>query len=304
MWKLEIWELYIKGIILAGGRGTRLRPVTSVVVKQLLPIYDKPMIYYPLATLMSAQIRDIAIICNPKDIDLFQNLLGDGSQIGIRLTYIIQNEPRGIAEAFILAQDFISKSAVALILGDNLFHGPGLGRNLQQFAHIEGAQVFAYHVNNPEEYGVISFNTDGVPISIEEKPTEPSSNFAIPGLYFFDNQVVGFAAELNPSKRGELEITDIMKTYLRKKILSASLISRGAVWLDTGTVDSLQAASVYIQVIEQRQGFKIGCIEEIAFNNGWISENDIRLAIKQYGDCSYAEYLQSFIKVNTRNWIF
>jgi glucose-1-phosphate thymidylyltransferase len=292
----EIWGPVIKGIILAGGRGTRLWPVTSVVVKQLLPIYDKPMIYYPLATLMSAQITDIAIICNPKDIDLFQNLLGDGSQIGIRLTYIIQKEPRGIAEAFILARDFISKSSVALILGDNLFHGPGLGRNLQQYADIQGAQVFAYRVNNPEEYGVINFDTDGVPISIEEKPTEPRSNFAIPGLYFFDNQVVDFAAELNPSKRGELEITDIMRAYLRKKILSASLISRGAVWLDTGTVDSLQAASVYVQVIEQRQGFKIGCIEEIAFKNGWISENEIRLAIKQYGDCSYAQYLQSFLQ--------
>jgi glucose-1-phosphate thymidylyltransferase len=283
----------IKGIILAGGLGTRLRPATSVIVKQLLPVYDKPMIYYPLSTLMSAQIKDIAIICNPNDLQYFQKLFGSGKSLGIDIIYLVQEKPRGIAEAFLIAEKFLNSEPCALILGDNLFHGPGLGRQLAKFHGIEGSQIFGYHVQDPRSYGVIEISSDGFPVSIEEKPKTPKSSFAIPGLYFFDGNVSAYAAQVEFSNRGELEITEILQKYLDLGKLKVEVISRGSAWLDTGTFDSLLAASNYVQVIEQRQGYKVGCPEEISLLNGWINEKDIEKIINDLGDNSYTEYLRS-----------
>ncbi len=278
---------------MAGGQGTRLRPITSVTVKQLLPIYDKPMVYYPLSTLMSAQINDILIICNPGDLQSFQELLGNGQQLGIKISYLVQMKPRGIAEAFLIASDFLNSEPCALILGDNLFHGPGLGRQLAKFHDVQGAQIFGYHVQDPTSYGVVAISKDGVPLSLEEKPAKPKSSFAIPGLYFFDSHVVTYAAEIEPSPRGELEVTDVLKKYLDAGTLKVEIISRGAAWLDTGTFDSLLAASNYVQVIEHRQGYKIGCPEEIAFLNEWITVENLENLIEKIGSNPYTDYLKA-----------
>ena len=286
----------MKGLILAGGSGTRLRPLTTVVVKQLLPVYDKPMIYYPLSTLMAAQIREIAIICNPGDLDQFQELLGTGEEIGISLTYIVQNLPRGIADAFLVSEEFIGGDGCALILGDNIFHGSGLGRQLSRFNVVDGAQVFAYHVNNPEQYGVIELDEFGQPVKLIEKPSVPTSNLAVPGLYFFDNSVVAHAASIKPSLRGELEIVDVLQIYLEAKKLHVELMSRGSAWLDTGTFESLMSAGNYVQVIEARQGFKIGCIEEVAYLNQWINQSQLNKIVNSIGNTPYSNYLKNLIE--------
>ena len=285
-----------KGIILAGGSGSRLYPITHVVSKQLLPIYDKPMIYYPLSTLMFADIREILIITTPADQMSFQNLLGDGSQWGIKLKYQVQPNPDGIAQAFILAEDFIANDLVTLILGDNIFYG----HNIESILHSscirdEGATVYAYHVNDPERYGVIEFDNNKV-ISIEEKPTNPKSNFAITGLYFYDKNVVDLVKQLKPSKRGELEITDLNKLYLDNDKLFVEFMGRGYTWLDTGTYDSLLDASQFISTIEKRQGLKIACLEEIAFKKKWISKSDLENLAKPLIKNTYGQYLMGLIQ--------
>jgi len=285
-----------KGIILAGGSGSRLYPITHVVSKQLLPIYDKPMIYYPLSTLMFADIREILIITTPADQMSFQNLLGDGSQWGIKLKYQVQPNPDGIAQAFILAEDFIANDLVTLILGDNIFYG----HNIESILHSscirnEGATVYAYHVNDPERYGVIEFDNNKV-ISIEEKPTNPKSNFAITGLYFYDKNVVDLVKQLKPSKRGELEITDLNKLYLHNDKLFVEFMGRGYTWLDTGTYDSLLDASQFISTIEKRQGLKIACLEEIAFKKKWISKSDLENLAKPLIKNTYGQYLMGLIQ--------
>ena len=263
----------MKGIVLAGGVGSRLFPATKVISKQLLPIHDKPLIYYPISTLMLAGIREIAIISKPEDRDLFQKLLGDGHELGISFTYLVQNEPRGIAECFLIAEEFIGEDSVSLILGDNIFYGVGLGAQLSQLSSISGAVAFAYHVHDPERYGVIEFNRAGVALSIEEKPKLPKSNFAIPGLYFFDNNVIEISRRLVPSERGELEITDVLKEYLNTKKLNCRILERGTVWLDTGTWDAFSDATNFIRILELRQGNKIACLEEIAWRNNFISQD-------------------------------
>jgi len=285
-----------KGIILAGGSGSRLYPITHIVSKQLLPIYDKPMIYYPLSTLMFADIREILIITTPADQMSFQNLLGDGSQWGIKLKYQVQPNPDGIAQAFILAEDFIANDLATLILGDNIFYG----HNIESILHSscirdEGATVYAYHVNDPERYGVIEFDNNKV-ISIEEKPTNPKSNFAITGLYFYDKNVVDLVKQLKPSKRGELEITDLNKLYLDNDKLFVEFMGRGYTWLDTGTYDSLLDASQFISTIEKRQGLKIACLEEIAFKKKWISKSDLENLAKPLIKNSYGQYLMGLIQ--------
>ena len=285
-----------KGIILAGGSGSRLYPITHVVSKQLLPIYDKPMIYYPLSTLMFADIREILIITTPADQMSFQNLLGDGSQWGIKLKYQVQPNPDGIAQAFILAEDFIANDLATLILGDNIFYG----HNIESILHSscirdEGATVYAYHVNDPERYGVIEFDNNKV-ISIEEKPTNPKSNFAITGLYFYDKNVVDLVKQLKPSKRGELEITDLNKLYLHNDKLFVEFMGRGYTWLDTGTYDSLLDASQFISTIEKRQGLKIACLEEIAFKKKWISKSDLENLANLLIKNSYGQYLMGLIQ--------
>lgn len=263
----------MKGIVLAGGVGSRLFPATKVISKQLLPIHDKPLIYYPISTLMLAGIREIAIISKPEDRDLFQKLLGDGHELGISFTYLVQKEPRGIAECFLIAEEFIGEDSVSLILGDNIFYGVGLGAQLSQLSSISGAVAFAYHVHDPERYGVIEFNRAGVALSIEEKPKLPKSNFAIPGLYFFDNKVIEISRRLVPSERGELEITDVLKEYLNTKKLNCRILERGTVWLDTGTWDAFSDATNFIRILELRQGNKIACLEEIAWRNNFISQD-------------------------------
>ena len=285
----------MKGIILAGGVGTRLWPVTRGISKQLLPVYDKPMIYYPLGTLMLAGIRDIAIITTPHDQQSFKRLLGNGENCGLRLTYISQVSPNGIAEAFLLAEDFLDGSPVALILGDNIFNGSGIGRNLQVFSNIDGAQIFAYQVANPQDFGVIELNSNNEPIDITEKPKFPKSNLAVPGLYFYGNDVVKKSKVLKRSERGELEITSLNLEYLMEGRLKVSILPRGTAWLDGGTVETLHDASVYVRVLEQRQGLKLGCVEEIAWRNGWISDAELIDLAKPLLGSGYGQYLLELI---------
>ena len=266
----------MKGIILAGGSGTRLHPLTLSVSKQLMPIYDKPMIYYPLSTFMFAGIKEILIISTPKDLPLFKDLLGDGKKYGCTFEYAVQEEPNGLAEAFIIGEEFIGTDNVALILGDNIFYGSGLAKLMQTNNNPDGGIIYAYRVHDPERYGVVEFNADGQAISIEEKPEQPKSNYAVPGIYFYDNSVVEVAKNIEPSHRGELEITDVNREYLRQGKLSVSILDRGTAWLDTGTFQSLMQASQFVEVLEERQGLKIGSIEAAAFEMGYISENQFR----------------------------
>jgi glucose-1-phosphate thymidylyltransferase len=285
----------MKGIILAGGSGTRLYPLTIAVSKQLMPVYDKPMVYYPLSTLMLAGINEILIITTPEDQPAFKKLLGDGSQIGCRFEYVIQPKPEGLAQAFILGADFIGSDPVALVLGDNIFYGSGMGTLLRKKANPDGAVVFAYQVLDPERYGVVEFDKDFKVLSIEEKPENPKSNYAVPGLYFYDNDVVAIAKAIKPSHRGELEITDVNRVYLEKGKLDVGVLDRGTAWLDTGTFDSLIEAGEFIEVIEKRQGLKIGCIEEIAYRNNWINDEQMEKLAKIYMKSGYGAYLQKLI---------
>ena len=282
----------MKGIILAGGSGTRLYPITKAISKQLMPIYDKPMIYYPLSVLMMAGINEILIITTPEDQPQFQRLLGDGAAIGCRFEYVAQQVPNGLAQAFVLGADFIGQDKVALVLGDNIFYGNGLGSQLEKLMNVEGGYVFAYEVSDPDRYGVVEFDDNQKAVSLEEKPDNPKSNYAVPGLYFYDNQVVEIAKNLAPSPRGEYEITDVNKEYLNRGQLNVSILGRGTAWLDTGTFDSLHDASEFIRVIEKRQGYKIGCIEEIAFRKGFISRAQLNALAEIYIKSGYGEYLK------------
>ena len=291
----------MRGIILAGGTGTRLHPITIGVSKQLVPVYDKPMIYYPLSTLMLAGIRDILIISTPGDAEAFQRLLGDGAQFGISLTYTQQLEPNGLAQAFVLGADHIGDDKVALILGDNIFYGQGMGTRLNRFNDVDGGAVFAYWVSDPSAYGVIDFDRDGRAISIEEKPEHPASNFAIPGLYFYDNDVVAIARDLQPSARGEYEITDVNKAYLEAGKLAVEVLPRGTAWLDTGTFDSLLDASNYVRTIEERQGLKIGAPEEVAWRRGFITDDQLRHCGETSVKSGYGRYLLNLLE-RGRDW--
>jgi glucose-1-phosphate thymidylyltransferase len=285
----------MKGIILAGGSGTRLYPLTIAVSKQLMPVYDKPMVYYPLSTLMLAGIREILIITTPEDQPAFKKLLGDGSAIGCRFEYVIQPRPEGLAQAFILGADFIGSDPVALVLGDNIFYGSGMGTLLRNKVNPDGAVVFAYQVHDPERYGVVEFDSNFRVLSIEEKPEQPKSNYAVPGLYFYDNDVVAISKAIKPSHRGELEITDVNRVYLEKGKLEVGVLDRGTAWLDTGTFDSLIEAGEFIEVIEKRQGLKIGCIEEIAYRNGWIDDEQMNKLAALYHKSGYGVYLKKLI---------
>ena len=285
----------MKGIILAGGTGTRLWPITEGVSKQLLHVHDKPMIYYPLSTLMLAGIREIAIITTEQDQPSFKRLLGNGSTLGINIKYFIQHEPNGIAEAFILCEDFIGSSSVALILGDNIFHGQGVGRNLRNFSNPRGAHIFAYQVNNPQDFGVVVLSEDLSPVDIIEKPTNNPSNLAVPGLYFYNSEVSKMAKSVKRSKRGELEITSLNLMYLENKSLEVSVLSRGTAWFDGGTVKALHEATSYIKSIEERQGQKIGCIEEISWRNKWITDKDLKTKAEKYQNNEYGSYLNSLL---------
>ncbi|GAA4260495.1 glucose-1-phosphate thymidylyltransferase RfbA [Dietzia aurantiaca] len=286
----------MKGIILAGGSGTRLRPLTSATSKQLMPVYDKPMIYYPLSTLMLAGIRDILIITTPEDAPRFRRLLGDGEQFGISLSYVEQAEPDGLAQAFVLGADHIGDEPVALVLGDNIFYGPGMGTRLRRFSQVDGGAVFAYQVSNPQEYGVIDFDAEGRAVSLEEKPENPASDFAVPGLYFYSADVVEVARALKPSARGEYEITDINRHYLRQGRLQVEVLPRGTAWLDTGTHDSLLDAGNYVRTIEDRQGLKIGCPEEVAWRMGYIDDDELTERARELVKSGYGSYLLQILR--------
>ncbi|MBF4617294.1 glucose-1-phosphate thymidylyltransferase RfbA [Clavibacter sp. VKM Ac-2873] len=281
----------MKGIILAGGSGTRLWPITKGISKQLMPIYDKPMIYYPLSTLMMADIREVLIITTPEYNDQFRALLGDGSHLGMRIEYAVQPSPEGLAQAFVIGEEFIGDDSVALVLGDNIFHGAGLGTSLRKNTEIDGALIFAYHVADPTAYGVVEFDDDFTAVSIEEKPAQPKSAYAVPGLYFFDNDVVGIAKGIQPSERGELEITAVNDHYLQAGRLRVQVLDRGTAWLDTGTFASMMQASEYVKVIEDRQGFKIGCIEEIAYRADWIDRDALQALAAPLIKSGYGSYL-------------
>jgi glucose-1-phosphate thymidylyltransferase len=285
----------MKGIILAGGSGTRLHPLTLAVSKQLMPIYDKPMIYYPLSSLLWSGIREILIISTPHDLPLFRQLLGDGSRLGCRFEYAVQENPNGLAEAFIIGKEFIGNDKVALVLGDNIFYGTGLSDILQSNNNPDGGIIYAYHVNDPERYGVVDFDSEGNVLSIEEKPTNPKSNFAVPGIYFYDNDVVEIAANIKPSHRGEIEITDVNKEYLRRGKLKVSILDRGTAWFDTGTFNSLMQASQFVQVIEERQGLKIGSIEEAAFKMGFINAEQLKELAQPLLKSGYGKHLLEII---------
>ena len=285
----------MKGIILAGGSGTRLHPLTLAVSKQLMPIYDKPMIYYPLSSLIWSGIREILIISTPHDLPLFRQLLGDGSRLGCRFEYAVQEHPNGLAEAFIIGKEFIGNDKVALVLGDNIFYGTGLADLLQSNNNPDGGIIYAYHVNDPERYGVVDFDAEGNVLSIEEKPVNPKSNFAVPGIYFYDNDVVEIAANIKPSHRGEIEITDVNKEYLRRGKLKVSILDRGTAWFDTGTFNSLMQASQFVQVIEERQGLKIGSIEEAAFKMGFITANQLKELAQPLLKSGYGKHLIEII---------
>lgn len=286
-----------KGIILAGGTGSRLHPITRSISKQLLPIYDKPMIFYPLSVHMLAGIKDILIISTPYDLPLYKSLLGDGSQLGISISYAEQPSPDGLAQAFLIGKHFIGNDNVSLVLGDNVFFGPNFSLALDQAANKnKGATIFGYYVQDPERFGVMQVDKSGKVLNLEEKPLKPRSNYAVTGLYFYDNDVIEIASNLKPSARGELEITDINLQYLKNNCLEAVILGRGFAWLDTGTPDSLLDAGMFVQMVEKRQGLKIACLEEISFNNGWITENDIEIQASRYGNSSYGNYLNSILK--------
>jgi glucose-1-phosphate thymidylyltransferase len=290
----------LKGVILAGGSGTRLHPITRGISKQLMPIYDKPMIYYPLSTLMDAGIREILIITTPEDSAAFERLLGDGSALGITLAYETQERPDGLAQAFVIGADFIGEDRVALVLGDNIFHGFGLGNLLSEHVNVDGGLVFAYQVANPGDYGVVEFDATGAAVSIEEKPKEPKSNFVVPGLYFYDNSVLEIARAIRPSARGEFEISDINADYLERGKLHVEVLDRGTVWLDTGTIESMVQAAEFVRVIEARQGHKIGCIEEVAWRQGWIADAQLAALAEPLAKSGYGDYLRGLLARKTR----
>jgi glucose-1-phosphate thymidylyltransferase len=285
----------MKGIVLAGGTGSRLSPITKGISKQLLPVYDKPLIHYPLGTLFLSGIREVLIITTPEDQELFKRLLGDGTQYGADFQYAIQSEPNGLAEAFIIGEGFIGKQDVALVLGDNIFHGFGLGTQLGSINTANGATIFACKVSDPKSYGVVELSNDGKIISIEEKPEQPKSNYAVPGLYFFDSNVASIAKNVKPSARGELEITSIIEQYMRAEKLTVKILERGTTWLDTGTFRSLHAAASYVQIIEERQGSKISCLEEISWRNGWISSEELLSLAENYNNNPYGNYLRNLL---------
>ncbi len=285
----------MKGIVLAGGTGSRLWPITWGVSKQLIPVYDKPLIHYPISTLMLAGIREILVITTPHDQDSFQRLLGDGKKYGVTFSFAAQESPDGLAQAFIIGEKFVGDDSCALVLGDNIFHGEGLGTQLQALKNVDGAHIFAYKVSDPERYGVVEFNETGKVLSIEEKPKSPRSAFAVPGLYFYDNSVVGIAKTIKPSERGELEITAVNQKYLELGKLHTTVLERGTAWLDTGTFESLNSASAFIRIIEERQGLKISCLEEVAWRNGWITDSDLAQRADEYKSSPFADYLRGLL---------